>query len=86
MWKWVLLGAALLYYLAQREKAAVPISANRAASNTIDKAGNAVGKIIDEAAPAIGKWIGSLFSGSSSSSSSSSGANTTSDYIYWDDV
>jgi hypothetical protein len=90
MWKWVLLAAAVLYYMAQREKSAIPISANRAASSTITKAGNAVGTIIDETAPAVGRWLSGLFSGSSSSSSSSSsassGANTKPDWVFWDDV
>ncbi len=92
MWKWVLLAAAVVYYMAQRERQAIPISANRAASTTINKAGSAVGTIIDEAAPAVGRWIAGLFSGASSGSSSgsnssgSSGANTSPDWIFWDDV
>ena len=84
MWKWLLLGAGVLWYVTQREKAALPIAGNRAVSSGVDHVSGAVNKIIDEAGPAIGKWLGGLFSSSSSSSSyTSGGANTVPDYSNW---
>jgi len=88
MWKWVLLGGFVLWYLTQREKAAIPIAANRAAQGTIDAAGRAASGIINEAGPAIGKWLSGLFSGGGSSSSAPSSGGTTSaattaDFYNW---
>ena len=88
MWKWIALGAFVLWYLTKREEKARPItSANRAASGAVDSAGRAVSKIIDEAGPAIGKWLGGLFSGSgnnSTTTSSSAATSDTSDYGWSD--
>jgi len=69
--KWLLVAggvAAFIWY--ENQKQAIPLAANKQATQVINSAGGAVSNIINEAGPAIGKWIGGLFGGSTSSNSS----------------
>lgn len=86
MWKWVLIGAAVLYIVMEREKASVKIAANKAGTDATNAAGRGVVKVIDEAAAAVGRWFGGLFGDDKpTNSGSSTGSSAASSPDYWDD-
>jgi len=85
MWKWALVGVAVLWYMMEREKASVKIAANKGATDVTNAAGRGVVTVVDEAASAVGRWFDSLFNDKPSNSGSSTGSSAASSPDYWDD-
>jgi KaiC/GvpD/RAD55 family RecA-like ATPase len=86
MWKWVLVGAGVLYIVMEREKQSVKIAANKAGTDATNAAGRGVVTVIDEAASAVGRWFGGLFNDKPTNSGSSTGSSAASSPDYWDDL
>jgi hypothetical protein len=95
-WHWIVIAAAVVWYITERERQAIAIEANRQATGVLKKTGEGLGNVVGEASAAVGRFFDGLFKDKPSTSSSSSPTSspssntgspaTTPDSRYWEDL
>jgi hypothetical protein len=95
-WHYLVIGAAVVWYITERERQAIAIEANKQATGVLKKTGEGLGNVVGEGAAAVGRFFGGLFkdkpaTSSSSSPTSSPSSNSGSpatrpDSDYWEDL